>query len=155
VTGRLLKNSVGLGEKMKTSLTLLAVLLFTSVAYASEIMPPDMRVPGLVQQTRKSDKVTELWGVDYEQILKSDGTMTKERVFALLKSIDPDKIKLAEHEHLATAITMLEPKQLTFTFKARDSNNTKGPAINYYLITLKEGKSNNVSEATGVPSPQN
>jgi hypothetical protein len=90
--------------------------------------------------------------VDYEQILKSDKTMTAERVLTLLKSIDPDRIRLAEHAHLATVITMLEPKEMVFTFEARESGSTKVPT-HYFLIKLEEKKSNKASDATSEPAP--
>ena len=116
-------------------------MLTMSFVFAFEIIPPDMRVQQLVREARIADEVTKLWGVDYERILKSNKKMTEERVFVILKSINPDSIQLAGHEHLATIITMLEPKQITFTFEARDTGNTKVPEA-YYLIEMEEIKSN-------------
>ena len=81
---------------MKKSVALLVFMHFVAVVFALEIIPPDMRVLQLVKEALKSDEVTLLWGVDYDQILKSDKTMTKKRVSELLKSIDPSKIKLAK-----------------------------------------------------------
>ena len=133
---------VGLGGDMKRTLALLVVLVLTIPVFASEIVPPDMRIPQLVQEARKFGYVTELWGVDYRTILKSDKTMTKDRVLELFRSIAPEKIKLAKHEHLATIITMLEPKQIVFTFEARDSKRTKGPPTSYFLIKIEKEESN-------------
>jgi len=137
---------------MKNVIATLVLVLGTCVALASEIIPPDMRIPQLVREARRSGEVTTLWGVDYEQILKSDKTMTAERVLTLLKSIDPDRIRLAEHAHLATVITMLEPKEMVFTFEARESGSTKVPT-HYFLIKLEEKKSNKASDATSEPAP--
>ena len=125
---------------MKTTILSIAFILMASFVFASEIIPPDMRVPQLVK-TARTKYVTELWGVDYKLILKADKNMTPRRVWELLNSIDPDKIKLAKHKHLATVITMLEPKEITFTFEARETGSTKVPTA-YYLIKLEEKKSN-------------
>lgn len=131
---------------MKKLVILLIFMLFASLVYAFEIIPPDMRVLQLVKNAHTFDEVTELWGVDYNQILQSDKTMTKQRVFELFKSMDPGKIKLADHEHLATVITVLEPEQLTLTFEARGTGSTKVPTA-YYLIKLEEMKSNKAIDA--------
>ena len=127
---------------MKKSVTLLALILATSIVSASEIVPPDMRIPQLVREARMFAYVPALWGVDYEAILKSDRTMTKDLVLELFRSIAPETIKLAKHKHLATVITMVEPTQVIFTFEARNSKSTKGPPTNYYLIRIKKGQSN-------------
>jgi len=138
---------------MKTLIALLTLTLGICAALASEIIPPDIRVPQLVREAHKSAEKTTLWGVDYEQIQQSDNTMTAERMLALLKSIDPDRIKLGEHAHLATVIKMVEPKGIIFTFEARDSKSIKGPPTHYFLIKLEETKSNKASDATSEPAP--
>lgn len=105
-----------------------------------------MRLPQLIQEARKKDEATDLWGVDYEQITKSDKTMTRAHVFKLLASIDPDDIKLADHGHLATVITMLEPRKITFTFEPRESSNDKGPPTHYVLIGIEQNGPDNVQQ---------
>jgi len=109
------------GPRMKKAIVILVFLMTSLSAKASQIIPPFIRVSQLVHDARWSEKVIELWAMDYEKIRKSDNHLTKERVFALLKSIDLKKIKLAKRDHLATVIDMVGPQQIVFTFESRDS----------------------------------
>jgi hypothetical protein len=126
-------------KKSPLGRALLAVLPLAaiSVSMASEIIPPDMLLTQIIKDFRDKDSPPDHWAVDYAKIEKSDPQLNKQKVFALLRSIDPNRIKLADHDHLAKMVELLEPKHLKFHFEARDTKSAIGPPTFYVLVRIE------------------
>ena len=124
---------------MKRLTIALAIFVFGSLANASEIIPPDMLLPMIIKGLKQSPDsyVNWEWAIDFEIIKRNDPKMEKDAIITLLRSIDPGKIVLAEHEHLSTTIEMVEPLAARFMFEGNSSENTKGPPVVYRLVKIE------------------
>ena len=121
---------------MKTLLTLIALTVTTLSANAGQIIPPPMLIKSwaLTMSRRSSTYSPELSSIDYAKIVKQNPTWTKEAVKELFASIDPEKIKFAQHDSLDKVIVMVEPSKVRFVFE--DTHRPTSPAVKFGVTTF-------------------
>ena len=123
---------------MLRKITIALSLFLTCQIRAAEIIPPYMLLEQIVRDARDPEKKGKIWGIDYAKIHETNRLLNTERTIAFLASIDPEKIKLKKHYHLAMTLYMAEPIQARFEFEAREIEGDEiGPGTYHYLIGIE------------------
>jgi len=136
---------------MKIKLILL--LLFLATATYAHDTGPESTVHTIISMSElyvSGSKDLTMSVVDYEALQKFDPSMSKDKFYALLKSLDSEDIILTQVEEppYATVVEMTKPKRIRFYFKKQRSNRPSPHDPKYHeewdyiLIGLKIMESN-------------
>lgn len=142
---------------MKTKL-IVAILFLAVVAHAHDTGPESM-VHTIISMSEfyvSGSKDITLSVVDYEALQKLDPSMSKDKFYATLKSVDSEDIVLIQVEDppYSTVVEMTNPKRIRFYFKKQKSNHPSPHDPKYHeewdyiLIGLKIMESNQGMEPT-------
>ncbi len=97
----------------------------------------------MLQTAHDVNSKNNCW-VDYQRVMKSDKTLTKEKVQELSQSIDPEKVRFAAYVSKSGYIEMIEPKNIRFTMESRAFSDRDNPTsiASYFVVVGIQLKSN-------------
>ena len=127
---------------MKTILSILLLLFLANHSYASKNLPPDFILNMAIEELQRRPDKHDHWSIDYGRIEQHNKDLTREKVNSTLRSINVEKIVLADHERYAEILEMIHPIHIILHYEKIDREGTKGPRTTYRLIRIEKIESN-------------
>ncbi len=102
---------------------------------AASRLSPQAAILKMIQMAHDVNSKAKL-SVDYQMVLKTDKTLTKEKVQELFQSIDPEKVRFGEYDSKSVSIEMIEPRNIRFTMQSRafSDRDTPTSVASYYVV---------------------
>lgn len=136
---------------MKKLIILSSVLIFVQIAFAMEIIPPEM----VLRQVIKSATSMKLpRQMDLKKIRMANSNYTEKAVSALFLTLNTDELEIQGPERMTDLnVHVIAPRRVDFLFEERHSKWVDGADYTYYvIISIEERTSQPAGGAYGAPA---